>query len=253
MNTLLIIGATSTMASNCARLWVTDSKKNFEKVVLVARNKEKLSVIANDLKARSANKIEIKELYADFSDENSVIQLCDEIKQEEGEFTTVLIAHGVLSDNTKCRDNYHLISSSITVNSTSVAILLESIVAKMNKDQNKGNIGVIGSVAGDRGRASNYIYGAAKGFVEKYVEGMQHFLALTKSKIKITLIKPGQTRTAMTANLDNSKFAPVEVVARDIVKAVNHGKKTVYTPYKWKIIMTVIRWIPSFIFNRINI
>ena len=172
MNTLLIIGATSTMASNCARLWVTDSKKNFEKVVLVARNKEKLSVIANDLKARSANKIEIKELYADFSDENSVIQLCDEIKQEEGEFTTVLIAHGVLSDNTKCRDNYHLISSSITVNSTSVAILLESIVAKMNKDQNKSNIGVIGSVAGDRGRASNYIYGATKGFDEKYVEGL---------------------------------------------------------------------------------
>ena len=253
MNTLLIIGATSGMASECAKIWINDKKNKYEKVILVARNKEKLSVIGRDLRARSANLVEIVEKTAEFSDLASIKQVCDEIRSEDGEISTVLIAHGVLCDNRVCLNDCNEIAKGFMFNGTSVVVFLESVVAIMKDHNIEGHIGVIGSVAGDRGRASNYVYGAGKSLVETYVQGVQHALALAKSKIRVTLVKPGPTRTPMTANLDNSKFAPVGLVANDIVKAVNKGKKEVYTPCKWRLIMFIIRNTPSFIFNLINI
>jgi len=119
--------------------------------------------------------------------------------------------------------------------------------------QGCGHIAVIGSVAGDRGRKSNYAYGAAKGLVETYLQGMQHRFA--RRSIKITLVKPGPTQTPMTAHLQSAgvKLAPVEKVAADIVAGIESGKPVVYTPAKWALIMAVIRNLPRFIFNRMDI
>ena len=118
---------------------------------------------------------------------------------------------------------------------------------------NHGTIALIGSVAGDRGRKSNYVYGAAKGLVTRYAQGLQHRFAGTG--VKVVLIKPGPTDTPMTAHLKNTgaKLASVESVAKLIVDGVEVGKPVVYAPGKWWLIMMIIRHLPAIIFNKINI
>jgi hypothetical protein len=116
-----------------------------------------------------------------------------------------------------------------------------------------GTLIVIGSVAGDRGRKSNYVYGAAKGLVGRYVEGLQHRLA--KTSVKVALVKPGPTETPMTAHLKQQgmPLAPVEDVAKAIVDGAAEGKRVVYVPRKWALVMMVIRHLPHFVFARLNI
>ena len=118
---------------------------------------------------------------------------------------------------------------------------------------NHGTVAVIGSVAGDRGRKKNYVYGAAKGLVTRYVQGLQHRLAGTN--VKVVLIKPGPTDTPMTKlqKEQGVKLAPVEDVASAIVAGIEKGTAVVYTPKKWWLIMLVIRHLPAFIFNKLNI
>ena len=121
------------------------------------------------------------------------------------------------------------------------------------QEANHGTIALIGSVAGDRGRKSNYVYGAAKGLVTRYAQGLQHRFA--GSGVKVVLIKPGPTDTPMTAHLKGkgAKFAPVEGVAKQIVEGVEAGKQVIYAPGKWWLIMMVIRHLPNFVFNRLEI
>jgi short-subunit dehydrogenase len=118
---------------------------------------------------------------------------------------------------------------------------------------NRGSLVLIGSVAGDRGRKSNYVYGAAKGLVARYAEGLQHRFAGTG--VKVILIKPGPTDTPMTAHLarKGARLAPVEGVAADILDAIDHGRSVAYVPAKWRLIMLVIRHLPRFLFNRLNV
>ena len=115
-----------------------------------------------------------------------------------------------------------------------------------------GTIAVIGSVAGDRGRKSNYVYGAAKGLVDRYLQGLQHRLALTP--VRVVRIKPGPTDTPMTADLkaQGRRMASVEQVAQDIVRGVARGQEVVYTPGIWRWIMLVVRHIPSRVFRHLN-
>jgi hypothetical protein len=116
-----------------------------------------------------------------------------------------------------------------------------------------GTLALIGSVAGDRGRKSNYTYGAAKGMVARYVQGLQHRLAATN--VKVVLIKPGPTETPMTAKLSSQglSMAAVEEVARIIVSGIDAGKPVIYAPAKWGLIMMIIRHLPRFVFNKMNI
>ena len=119
--------------------------------------------------------------------------------------------------------------------------------------QSSGKIAIIGSVAGDRGRKSNYVYGAAKGLVARYAEGMQHRFFGTG--LQVSLIKPGPTATPMTAKLQENglKCASVESVALEIVRGVEKGRAVIYAPKKWQLIMLIVRHIPAVIFNKLNI
>ena len=117
----------------------------------------------------------------------------------------------------------------------------------------KGTIAVMGSVAGDRGRQSNYVYGAAKGLVTRYAQGLQHRFAGTA--VRVVLVKPGPTDTPMTAHLkaQGMKMASVETVAEGIVAAIDAGKPLAYVPGKWALIMMIIRHLPNFVFNKMRI
>ncbi len=244
---IVIIGATSAIAGHCARLWVKDTGVN---LTLVGRDVDKTERVAADLRVRSPHS-DIRVLEADFIDPLAIQKLVDGIVAD-GVVNIVLIAHGSLPDQGICQQDLTICHEALNVNGISPVLFAEAFAGHMQK-ANQGTLAIIGSVAGDRGRKSNYVYGAAKGLVTRYTQGLQHRLAGTG--VKVVLIKPGPTDTPMTAHLkqQGSRLADVQDVAKLIVKAINQGKPVVYVPTKWALIMMVIRHLPSFVFNMTNI
>lgn len=138
------------------------------------------------------------------------------------------------------------------MNAVSVAQLCEAI-APLFEARRRGTLAVIGSVAGDRGRQSNYIYGASKGFVERYCQGLRN--RLYPAGVRVVLVKPGPTDTPMTRGMaarPGRLAAPADVAA-DIVRGIARGRSVVYTPGIWRWIMTIIRWIPESLFVRLKL
>ncbi|HLQ20513.1 MAG TPA: SDR family NAD(P)-dependent oxidoreductase [Tabrizicola sp.] len=242
---IVIVGATSAMAEQAARLWAERGPCAF---VLVGRDAGALERIAQDLRLRRPG-TEAHVVATSFITAAEVADLMGRISAL-GLPDVALIAHGSLTDQKTAQEDLQVLADSLSVNGTSACLLAEGF-AGMMAPRGYGHIGVIGSVAGDRGRKTNYAYGAAKGLVDRYVQGMQHRLARTK--IMVTLIKPGPTATPMTAHLDTTRMAPVADVAANIVAGIEAGRPVVYTPGKWRIIMMVIRHMPRFIFNRLEI
>ena len=244
---IVIIGATSGMAEHCARLWVQAEPV---RLTLVGRNREKTEAVAADLRVRNPA-CEIQSMTADFLDPVSIRGTVEAIVRQ-GAPDIVLIAQGTLPDQAECQTDLTLCRDTLEINGISPVLFAEAFAGPMEK-ANHGTLAIIGSVAGDRGRKSNYVYGSAKGLVSRYAEGLQHRLA--RSKVKVVLIKPGPTDTPMTESFKakGMKMAPVEEVARGIVAAVEKGKAVAYIPVKWKLIMHIIRHLPNFAFNRINI
>jgi decaprenylphospho-beta-D-erythro-pentofuranosid-2-ulose 2-reductase len=245
--TTVIVGATSAIAEHCARLWVAQAPFD---LILLGRDAEKMGVIAADLRVRSPESRVTVQL-ADFVDPVKIQQQVDSLFAA-GAVDIALIAHGNLPDQQACQTDIALVSSSLFVNATSPLLYAEAFAANMQK-MGAGVIAIIGSVAGDRGRRSNYVYGAAKGAVTRYAQGLQHRFAGTG--VDVVLIKPGPTDTPMTAHLKTNgpRMAPVEQVAACIVKGIEQKKSVVYAPGKWALIMMIIRHLPQFVFNKLNI
>jgi decaprenylphospho-beta-D-erythro-pentofuranosid-2-ulose 2-reductase len=243
---IVIIGATSWIAENCARLWVAEEPTL--ELVLVGRNLEKLERIATDLKVRNP-KSTINCITTNFTDpkeiEGSVKKITD-----QGKVDIVLIAHGALPDQNRCQNDILYCTENLQINAISPVLFAECFLRSKGIN-NHGTLAIIGSVAGDRGRKSNYVYGSAKAMVEKYFEGLQH--RFYKTKINIVLIKPGPTETPMTKGLKNVKTTPVKIVSQNIVNAIKKGTPNAYAPRKWLIIMTIIKLLPNFIFNKLDI
>ena len=244
---IIIIGATSAIAEHCARLWAKDQSLD---LVLVGRNLMRLERIAADLQVRNPNS-HIQILQADFIDPAAIETTVNQIAVQ-GKIDIALITHGFLPEQAECQTNLHSCALALEVNAISPVLYAEALAKHMAKVDH-GTIAIISSVAGDRGRKSNYVYGAAKGLITRYVQGLQHRFA--GSGVKVIIIKPGPTDTPMTAHLQQNglKFAPVESVARKIVDGIGRGKSVIYAPAKWRFIMMIIQHIPSYIFNRLNI
>lgn len=247
MKKIVIVGATSLMAESCARIWVG---REPVRLILIGRRPEGLKRVASDLKVRSPQS-EIQALSGDLLEASSIGSLVQ--KALEGDTPdAVLIAHGSLPEQSACEEDLGVCQETLSINGVSPVLWAEAFAGPMQQ-ANQGTLAILGSVAGDRGRQSNYVYGAAKGLVSRYVEGLQHRLSGTK--VRVVLIKPGPTDTPMTAKLKakGMKLAPVETVAAGIVRAMDRGTPVAYLPAKWALIMTVIRHLPRFIFNRLKI
>lgn len=247
MNRIVIIGATSAIAEQCARIWLTEQAID---LTLVGRDVQHMQTIADDLKVRSIQST-INFIKTDFLHPEIISSIVNEISQA-GQIDIVLIAHGFLPQQTQCQNDLQACRDALEINGISPVLYAEAFATKMAQ-ANHGTIAIIGSIAGDRGRKSNYIYGSAKGLITRYAEGLQHRFFGTN--VKIVLIKPGPTDTPMTAYLKNRgiKLAPISQVAAQIVHGIKSGKSLIYTPKKWKLIMMAIRHLPNFIFNRLNI
>ena len=241
---IIIIGASSAIAEHCARLWAQQPAD----FVLVGRDRKRVERVAADLQVRSPQS-SAQSVVIDFNDAAAIAALAAQTATD-GKIDIVLIAHGNLPVQADCEQDLSKSQQALEINGVSPVLFAEAFAAQLQK-AGRGTLAIIGSVAGDRGRKTNYVYGAAKGLIERYAQGLQHRFAGTP--VKIVLIKPGPTATPMTAHLPPRGLALPEAVARVIVAAIAKGSPVVYAPARWALIMMVIRHLPRFVFNRLNI
>ena len=239
---VVIIGATSGIAQAAARIWAARGTR----FALVARNPEKLSAVAADLKARGAALTET--IVADCADVD-VPAILKRIVEALNGIDIVLLAYALPGDQQVCERAPEATAEVLRTNLTSAAAWCLG-TASILEAQGYGALLVIGSVAGDRGRASNYVYGASKAGLGALVQGIAHRLA--RSGARAVLIKPGFVDTPMTAAIANKGllWASPETVARTIVASADRGGPVVYAPAFWRAIMFVVRNVPSAIFHK---
>ena len=245
MKKILIIGATSAIAESCARIWA----KRGDELFLVARNLERLDTIAKDLKVRGSPQVQSFCVDANVFDLHQ--PMLDKAFEVLGKIDVVLIAYGTLSNQKECEQSVDLTMQEIKTNALS-AIALMTHMANHFESQGNGTIAVISSVAGDRGRQSNYVYGSAKAMVTTFASGLRQ--RLFRSGVSVVTIKPGFVDTPMTAEFKKGLlWASPEKVANLIVMACDKKNAEVYIPGFWWGIMVVIKHLPSFIFKKMNI
>ncbi|MGI9307673.1 MAG: SDR family oxidoreductase [Gammaproteobacteria bacterium] len=246
MNKIMVIGAGSTIAQHTARLFAADGAN----LCLVGRDGEAMQELADDLNVRGAGDVYTRAM--DVVEYSAHDALIEEVADELGGIDAVLIAHGTLPDQAACAASFEDAREALEVNFMSVVSLLTSIANYMEQ-QESGNIAVISSVAGDRGRQSNYVYGSAKGAVTIFLQGLRN--RLKASGVHVLTIKPGFVLTPMTAHLDGSGplWAEPEAVAKGIYEAMHKRRDEVYLPRFWELIMLIIRLIPERFFKRLKL
>lgn len=239
---ILALGATSAIAEATLRL-LAERGGSF---VLVGRNAQKLEAVRSDLVTRGASAATV--LVADLDDTAGHPALLGEAVAALGEIDVALLAHGVLGNQADAERDYAAAEAILGTNFLS-AVSLITWLANYFETERRGTLAVISSVAGDRGRKSNYVYGASKGALNIYLDGLRHRLHGTG--VQVLTIKPGFVATPMTAHLPPSPlFAQPSRVARDILRGIEKGKTVVYTPPFWRLVMVAVRNCPDFIFHK---
>lgn len=242
MNRILIVGATSAIAEAAARRFAERGDALF----LVARSHDKLDPVARDLAVRGAARATPYAMDADNLDAHGA--MLDAAVADLGGVDTAFIAYGTLPDQAVCAADPAAAVAAWHTNAVSMIALVTDIANRLEA-QGSGLIAVISSVAGDRGRASNYVYGSAKAGVNVFLDGLRH--RLHDSGVDVLTIRPGLVDTPMTAAIDKGPlFASADKVGDDIVKAVDKRRAIAYTPGFWRLIMAIIRAVPRVIFHR---
>lgn len=240
---ILILGAKSDIATALAHEYA----RNGHSLYLAARDKNSLTAEISDLQIRY--NISAKAYDFDAIDYESHSKFYQQLDPKPDIAISVF---GVMYDQKTAENDWSLAKNTLEVNYIGAVSILEIVAADMEKRQNGTIIG-ISSVAGDRGRASNYLYGSAKAGFSAYLSGLRNRLA--KVGVHVLTVKPGFVRTAMTENLPLP--APLTAmpaqVAKDIYKAANNRKNTLYTLWMWKYIMLIITNIPEFIFKKMKL
>jgi decaprenylphospho-beta-D-erythro-pentofuranosid-2-ulose 2-reductase len=242
---LLILGATSAIAYETAKCFAKDGADLF----LVGRNPDRLYTLAVDLKARGAARVETQVL--DLADLTCHQELMEQVLSMLGGLDMLLIAHGTLGDQRQCELSVVETLKELNNNALSVISLL-TIAANYFEKRHRGCIAVISSVAGDRGRKSNYVYGTAKGALNVFLQGLRN--RLSSSGVTVLTIKPGFVDTPMVAHRKKGLlFAKPEPVGQGIYHAMLKKKDIVYLPWFWRPIMLVVTSLPEAVFKRLSL
>ncbi len=244
MNTV-ILGANSEIAKKTAEILC----KNHHRLLLASRNLKELERFVNHLKIKYGCDVYFKRF--DAVDYGGHRRFWDEVINDFGDVHCVLVAFGYMVDNEKALKDFEEARKIIETNYLGAVSIL-NIVSEYMERNGRGTIAVISSVAGDRGRAKNFIYGSAKAGLTQYLSGLR--ARLFDKGIKVITVKPGFVDTPMTKGMNIPKplMSSPEKVAKDIYNAIVKGKEVVYTPVYWWMIMSVIRALPEFIFKRLK-
>lgn len=245
MAKIVVFGANSAVAQACARRWVELGHELF----LVGRDPKKLEALVADLRVRSQSKI--ASLACDLADTHQHPGLFQTILAQLGRIDTIFVAHGVLGENEVASHSFAATKEILDINLMSPISLL-TLGAEILEKNGRGSIAAITSVAGDRGRKSNYIYGTSKGALSIFLSGLGHRLA--PKTVSVTDIKLGFVDTPMTQSFKKGLlWQKPEQVAKKIVKAIERHKGVAYVPGFWRLIMFIIKSIPDKIFKRLSI
>jgi decaprenylphospho-beta-D-erythro-pentofuranosid-2-ulose 2-reductase len=238
-----VLGATSAIAEACARVWAMQGARLF----LAGRRAELLGAMAADLRVRGAEAVVIWP--GDLSDVAVHPELIDALTGALDRPDVVLLAWGTLTDQTRAEDHPDYAAREVTGNFTAPVALLLGLTPVMVAGKS-GVLACITSVAGERGRASNFVYGAAKGGLQRFLEGLRH--RLHRDGVTVLDIRPGFVSTPMTAHLPQSGplWAEPQRVALDIVRGIERRKPVVYAPWFWRWIILVVRCFPRFVMHR---
>lgn len=236
----LIIGATSSVAAEVARLWAQGGHS----LVLVGRNEEKLAALRAELGASVVGGRSF-----DFTQHRAVAETVEALLAEFGAFEVVLLAHGSLGDQLKSESDFDEAFEQVNVNFLSAVAWLIPLANRMEA-AGRGQLAVITSVAGDRGRPRNYTYGASKGALTLYLQGLRSRLY---PAVTVTTLKLGPVDTPMTVDHPkNATFISSQKAAHGIVRAIEGKKKEVYVPGFWRPVLWTVRAMPEALFQRLR-
>lgn len=242
---VLVLGATSGIAEATARIWAREGANLF----LVGRNADRIAAVTADLKTRGAAYVD--SAVADLDNIDDHPELLARAVTSLGGLDVAYLAVGILGDQPRAEQEtqhaLHILHTNLTV-----PVSLLTWLANFCVKQGFGTLAVLSSVAGDRGRKSNYVYGASKAGLSSYLAGLRN--RVDREGVHVLTIKPGPVKTSMTAGMKGSeKFADPNKVALQITKAVNSRRDVLYTPGIWRPIMFVIRSIPERVFKGLNL
>lgn len=235
---LVILGATSKIAQEVARI----AAKEGREILIVARNGQRLEAVEGDLRARGASRVD--SIVCDLADAAGHETLWVRIEQRMPEFSSVLLAYGTLGDQTRAEQSVAYTLRELNTNFTSAASLLSHAATALERRKG-GVLAVITSVAGDRARRSNYVYGSAKGALTLFVQGLR--ARLFAKGVRVLTIKPGPVDTPMISHMKKGLLtASPKSVAATIYREMEEGKaEVIYVPAYWRVIMAAVRAIPE--------
>lgn len=237
---VLILGATSGIARATAQEF---ARHGFD-LVLAGRDREEIEIIAADAQVRGGNKVECLAFDALAYDSHA------EFWQSCGEIDGVICAFGVMPEQEAMERDFELCRDMIEVNYTAYVSIL-NLVANDFEARQRGFIVLLSSVAGERGRRANYLYGSTKSAVSTYAEGLRQ--RLFASGVSVTTVKPGPVDTGMTWGMDKLPLlVPPEKVASDIYRGARRKADVVFSPMPWRIIFAIMRLIPGFVWKRMK-
>lgn len=242
---VLVLGATSGIAEATARIWAREGANLF----LVGRNAERVNAVAADLRVRGAAYVDVA--ISDLDDIDQHADLLARAITSLGGLDVAYLAVGILGEQPRAEQDTEHALHILHTNFTAPVSLL-TWLANFCVKQGFGTLAVLSSVAGERGRKSNYVYGSSKAGLTAFLAGLRN--RVDREGVHVLTIKPGPVKTSMTAGMKGSeKFADPDKVAREIAKAVDSGRDVLYTPFQWAPIMFVIRAIPERVFKKLNL
>ena len=245
MKSVIIIGATSAIAQAIARRL---ARRGNTRLMLWGRSSAKLEIVAADLRLHHNAAVEVDAF--DFNDFDTYAAALDRARVK-GDWDTAIICHGSLGDQAACEKDFKAAERELRTNFLSPAAFL-TLLANHFEKQGRGTLAVISSVAGDRGRQSNYVYGTGKAGLDVFLAGLRN--RLFRKNVHVLTIKPGFVDTPMTAHLKKGLlFASPDKVAADIIRAIEKRKCVLYTPWFWRCIMCIIRSIPERTFRKLKL
>ena len=242
----LILGAKSAIARAIAQRLAAEGYD----LVLAARDSAQLEPFAADLRLRLERRTDLFEFDALASE--TLASLPERVQSQCGEFELAVLVFGVMADQQQIQGDTALMEQILHTNFTGAAIALSHLASYLEERGRPGGIIGISSVAGDRGRQSNYFYGAAKGGLSLFLQGLRNRLAATP--VHVMTVKPGFVDTPMTEGVEGLFLvASPERVAEDIVRAYEKKRDLLYTPWFWRWIMLIIKNIPERIFKKLKL